>query len=158
MNQSKFTILRDNKEKVGIWDFSFSNLVKSVDVVHLKTGDYTIKGLEDLICLERKKTTGEIAINLGQKYKQFSAELERMSTIKYKYVICEFTIENLTEFPTNSGIPKYLWKHIRVSGKFLLSRINSLSETFGVEFIFAGNKTNAEQKAIELLTNAYSQR
>lgn len=155
MKLKKFTILRDNKEKVGYWNLSFASHFGKEEVVHLKTGDYTLKGFEDLICIERKKTTGEIAINLGQKYKQFEAEMVRMSTIKYKYIICEFSIENLMEFPVNSGVPKYLWKYLRLSGQFMLSRINTLSESYGVEFIFAGCKTNAEQKAMELFTSVF---
>ncbi len=155
MKTDKFTILRDNKEKVGYWDFSFSHLVEDIEVCHLKTGDYSIKGLTEIISIERKKTTNEISINLGLKWKTFQAEFERLSIIKYRYVICEFSIDNLLEYPVNSGMPKYLWKHARMSGKFMLSRIGQLSDTYGVEFIFAGNKHNAEKKAIELLEHAY---
>lgn len=153
--ENKFVVLQDNKEKVGQWNFSFSERVSHTEVCHLKTGDYTIKGLESLVCLERKKTTGEIAINLGKKWKTFKAELERMQSFKYKYVICEFHINDILFFPASSGIPEKLWPYLRMTGKFLLSRINQLSEQYGVEFIFAGCKANAESQAIEILTNVY---
>lgn len=155
MKPSKFTILRDNKEKVGYWDFCFATNVKDVEVTHIKTGDYSIKGLTHIVCIERKRTTTEIALNLGQKWTTFEAELKRMQDIKYKYIICEFTIENLLEYPFNSSLPKYLWGKTRMNGKFMLSRLGKISDEYGVEVIFAGNKENAEQKAIELLTNAY---
>lgn len=153
---NKFTVLRDNKEKVGYWTFSFAESVEAIEVGHIKTGDYSIKGLTDKVCLERKKTTGEIAINLGQKWKAFEAECERMSTIKWRYVICEFTIENLLEFPLNSGVPQHLWKYTRMRGKFMFSRINLLAEKYGIEFLFVENKENAEKKAIELLEHAFA--
>ena len=154
-NKEGFILLQDNKEKVGYWDLSFGEQFAGKEVVHLKTGDYTIKGMEDIVCLERKKTTGEISLNLGIKWETFKAELERMQTYKYKYVICEFTINDVLFFPANSGVPKFLWPKLRMSGKFMLSRINELSETYGVEFIFAGSKQNAEAKAIEILTNVF---
>jgi hypothetical protein len=151
----KFIVLQDNKEKVGMWNLSFSSHYAGTEVVHLKTADYTIKGMEDIVCLERKRSTGEIALNLGKKWETFKAELERMQTFKYKYVICEFTINDVLFFPANSGVPKFLWPKLRMSGKFILARINELSETYGIEFIFAGNKTNAEVKAMEILTNVF---
>lgn len=150
-----FIVLQDSKEKVGYWDLTFGAMVLGKEVTGLKTGDYSIKGMEDLVCIERKRNTGEISLNLGQKWKTFKAELERMQSFKYRYVICEFHSSDVLFFPAKSGIPEKLWPYLRMNGKFMLSRINELMETYQTEFIFAGSKNNAEAKAIEILTNVY---
>lgn len=144
-----FTILQDTKEKMP-WHFEIFDCVKEQKPLGLKTADYTLLGHEDKICIERKRNTGEIAINLGQKARQFAAELVRMKEFKYKYLICEFSEYHLLEFPNHSGIPKYLHKSIKVSGNFLYSRLVDWTTKYDVELFFANNRDEAQELAIEL--------
>src|SRR3990167_6244714 len=102
-------ILQDTKEKMP-WDLSFFGIEQTL--VHVETGDYVIPGF---LVIERKRSTGELSLNLGQKSRCFRAELERMVTFKYRCIICEFSIDDLYSFPINSGIPKRYWKRIRIS-------------------------------------------
>ena len=153
MNQ--IVVLSDTREKSGAWNFLFSPIVKTQKTIGLKTGDYTIEGLENILSIERKKTTGELSINLGLKYKQFKSEFERLQAFKYKYIVCEFSINDIIKFPANSGIPKYLWPKLRLNGKFMLKKIEELSNEFNVEFLFCNNKTEAEQTVIEIFRSVY---
>jgi hypothetical protein len=116
-------ILQDNKERMP-WDLTFYDEVEEQKVVHLKTGDYSVEGLENIVAIERKRTTAEISLNVGQKYKAFSKEFERLEVFEYKFLICEFTVSDVLSFPINSGIPKRLWPQLRITGKFMLSRLD----------------------------------
>lgn len=147
-------VIQDTREKYP-WDFSFYNDI-TVERTKLDTGDYSIKGYETEICLERKRSVAEIAINLGKKAKQFEEEFARMATFRYAFVICEFNIEDIERFPVGSDIPKYKWKYIRMSPQFILSRLNKWSETYGIEIIYCGNTSNAEDTAITLLRESYN--
>ena len=119
--RSEYIILRDTREKNG-WTFQSFDRCKAVKDWGLKTGDYTARGLEKSLVIERKASTGELAMNLGQKRKPFEAEMERMSNFRWAYIVCEFSIDDIMSFPENSGIPKKRWQYMRMNGKFICLR------------------------------------
>jgi hypothetical protein len=145
-------IIRDGREKEP-WNFSFFPEVKEYKTQALKTGDYTLWGYQDIISIERKRNTAEIAINLGKKWKTFEKELKRLEPIPHKYIICEFPESDLDIFPENSGVPKKLWSTLRMSSSFLKSRLYSETIKYNIELIFSVNKSEAEQRAIEIFKN-----
>jgi len=118
----KHIILKDTREKQG-WDFESSEKCEAQIDIGLKTGDYTLEGLETSLCIERKASTGELAMNLGKKRKTFEAEIERMSHFRWAYIICEFSIDDLMMFPERSGIPQSKWRFIRMNGKFMWRKL-----------------------------------
>ena len=143
----KYIILKDTREKNG-WDFESFDRCRTVARWGLKTGDYTAKGLEKELVIERKASTGELAINLGKKRKAFEAEIERMTNFRWKYIICEFSIDDLMNFPKNSGIPKKQIQYVRMNGKFMWKKLCEYQEQYGVQVIFCENKEHAEERAI----------
>jgi len=146
MNQ-KHIILKDTREKNG-WNFESFDRCLTVADWGLKTGDYTARGLEKHLVIERKASTGELAMNLGKKRKAFDDEIQRMSHFRWKYIIFEFSIDDLMNFPKNSGIPKKQMQHVRMNGKFMWKKLREYEEQYGVELVFALNKENAEQRAM----------
>lgn len=121
-------IIKDTREQKG-WEFDEFN---EFTVGTLKTGDYTVEGYEDVLCVERKGTFGELAGNLTEK--RFWNEIDRMGSFKYAYVICEFELKDIMMYPYNMG---KLQSKIKVTGPFLLRKIIE-AELRGVRFIFAG--------------------
>ena len=145
-------VLQDNKEKTP-WDLSIYGFDQ--ERVHLATGDYTIEGYEDIICIERKRTPAEVAGNLGVERKRFEAELVRMEEFRFRCIICEFTAAQLGAFPKGAKIPSYLKRKIRIRGPYLIKKLNEICEEHGIELIFAGNKQRAEEEAVEFLQRAH---
>lgn len=148
----EITIITDTREQEP-WTFSFFNF--AIARQKLDTGDYSIVGLENQVCIERKKSVGELSINLGSKWKQFSAELDRMIDFKYKYIICEFPEHYIDTFPKNSGIPHKKWRYLKMRGRFIKSRLYTECDKRGIKIFFCPTKEEAEQKAIDLLLEAY---
>ena len=72
-------VLCDSREKIP-WTFTRATLVDDIEVKKLDAGDYTIKGYEFDLAVERKRTVGEIAMNLTEK--RWPDVLDRLS--KYK--------------------------------------------------------------------------
>lgn len=140
-------ILQDTKEKKP-WNFDFFGFPQELQ--HLDTADYTIKGYEDKVRIERKRTSGELAINLGSKSKQFMAEMERLSKYTYRYVICEFPESYINQFPVNSGIPQKQISKIRIPSFILRSKIEMIKADYGIEFIFTNGTSEAEQIAMDI--------
>lgn len=145
------TVIKDTREQNG-FDLEFYGF--NVINRKLDTGDYSIEGMEDILCIERKASTGEIAMNFGKEVKRFNAEIERMKSIKYKYLICEFTIDILMKFPTGSGIPKNQLPKVKMNANYLLSRLRQM-EQVGVKIIFCQSKEEAERKVVEIIEQTY---
>jgi hypothetical protein len=144
-------IIIDTREK-QYWDFS---MYDAYDVVHQKldAGDYSLEGYEHLVAIERKASTGEINRNVNEsnsRRKQFEAELEKMSVLKYKYIICEFSLEDFYLFPENSGIPKKRWPYLKRGGMFVLKSLYELANKYEVEVLFCGTRFDACAKTIEI--------
>lgn len=141
----KFKIIRDNREKVGYWNFISSVHCSGTEDGTLTTGDYTIEGMKDIFAIERKKTTGELSGNVLTK--QFVNELKRSTKLKHFYIICEFSLQDIISFPYNSGIPNGVWKKLKVTGSLILKKIVEFETQYNCHFIFAGNKECAREIA-----------
>ena len=146
-------IIRDTREKIGLWDFEFFGY--QTNVACLKTGDYSLLGYENTFCIERKKSTSEIATNVGKDRKRFEAELLRMKDFTDKYLILEFSVADLLQFPINSGLTKEQQKKVRMNPQFIMKRLNEYEEEYGIEIIFAGNKENAMEVALDIMKEVY---
>lgn len=149
-------IIQDTREKPDFaWDFSFYGHDKKIK--GLKTGDYSVEGFEDRLSIERKRNTGEISINLGVKWKQFSNELLRMCLFDHKVIIFEFPESDLDIFPVNSGIPERKWSKLRMSPNFLKQRLYSIKDIYDIDIVFCRSKESAEEYAFNFLKEAYEQ-
>lgn len=145
---NEIVILIDTREKNPL-DFSMHGIEQEMCV--LKTGDYTVKGMEDKIVIERKASTAELQSCIGKHRKRFNKELARMKDIPYKYIVCEFPFEYIERFPINSGIPKYLWKKIRVGKDQLLKGIEKMENEYNVVFCFCDGREAAQDKILEII-------
>ena len=147
-------IIRDSREKKGIWEFTCEEC-ESVTVQTLKTGDYTLRGCEDILCIERKRTVTEFCNNVTDK--RFKNELERMQVCKYRFLILEFSIDDIMRFPVGSSIPKYKWSKLRVTGKFMMAAISRMQVHYNVHVIFAGDRDNAILTATNIMRRVHSE-
>lgn len=139
-----FLVIRDTREQQGLWFNNDGERCMGMEDRALKTGDYTIDGMEDIICVERKASPAELALNLGRHKKRFDAEMERMSKIKHGFIICEFTFWDLMGFPENANsIPAKDKKNIRVTGRYVLRCLDEYRLKYNIHTIYCGNKLAA---------------
>lgn len=157
----RFMIVRDSREnpKYG-FNFPENNECRGTIIQKVEHGDYSILGYEHLIFIERKQSPFEFAKNMTEK--RFHNLLLASREYKYKYIICEFTKEELQQFPykspkayatDESGIP--LWRKIRVKGSALYKAICTIEEKYGITFLFFDGPQKAEQYCYELLKEIY---
>lgn len=137
-----YKIIVDTREQYPLEFGKYKDCEGSISRA-LKVGDYAIEGMEDLICIERKASTIEIARNLGVDQVRFYKELNKMKDFKYKYIVCEFSMEEMIEYPNNSGIPKYALEKLKFDGKFLLKKMLEITMDYDIQIIYAGNKYNS---------------
>jgi ERCC4-type nuclease len=134
-----FIIYRDTREQ-NPWKFIARKPCLGMEDKKLDTGDYTISGFEDRVVIERKASSAELANNLTHDWKRFQKELKRLIHFDHSLIVCEFTLEDLLDYPKHSGIPPALWKKIRIRGNYLLRKILEIELEYGVRCIWAGNR------------------
>jgi hypothetical protein len=151
-----YKVIADTREKFP-WDFSICDNCDETINLKLDTGDYTIQGFEQDLAIERKRTTGEIALNIGKDTYRWTKELERMSKITYAHLILEFSIDDVSVFPLRSNIPKEKWKDLRINSKYLLKNLFSYKDKYNINVHFCQNEYLAFQKCEEIFNNVYKE-
>ena len=140
-NQNKFTVLRSGQERLNFWDFVEDDFCTGTVQCPVETGDYVIKDAPRLISLERKYSTGEVYNNLFEK--RFTKELERLMEFKYRYIICQFTAQDVIDFPRRSNIPDRYHDGLKANGSYILSRLASITLKYNIPVIYAGSASKA---------------
>lgn len=141
-------ILIDNREKTP---WLFENIGYNFGT--LKTGDYSIEGLEDIVSIERKSKVSELA---GCIYtKRFANEMERLSSFKYKYLVFEFPRSDIEYYPYTSDIPKARWSKIRIHPAFIFRLLKDFVDGYEIEIVYCDDRSDAMQKVEEILRDVY---
>lgn len=152
-------LIRDSREKPGHgWDWPATDIFSGTKIEKLSVGDYSIEGLSHLIFIDRKESVFELCQNMMEK--RFHVLIKKAQFYKYKYIICQFPLEELLEFPYNKKFMKDkdgapLWKKIRVTGKTVHKSIITINTKYGIEFKFFNQKIMAERFCYELLETIY---
>ena len=145
MKNKYFNIIVDTREQKP-WDFNDNfNTTKA----KLDTGDYSIEGLEHILCIERKCSPNEVSNNITEK--RFKDVLDRMAGYPHSHILFEFDLYDILQFPRNSGIPQRLWKNLRITPLFLLKYITEIHTKYGIHTHFCGNRKNAAALAISIM-------
>lgn len=158
-----YTVIKDTREQDG-WTFSPYDRCDGMEINTLHTGDYTLKGFEDIVCVERKASVSEIATNLGKKKKAFYNEMERMKDFNFRYLMLEFSALDVIDHPLSllnkedrelyglykSGeieLPDFkrfkIIEQTKISGKYLIKSLMELSIKYDINVMFCGNKNGA---------------
>ena len=136
-----YTVIRDTREQEGYYFSEFNTCAGMVDR-KLDTGDYSIDGLEDKICIERKGCVEELAQNLGSKKQTFLREIERMQDFPHKFIILEFSLEDLIKFPKETRIPIKNKASVKITGKYMLKCLVEFELYNNVHVLFLWRQEN----------------
>jgi ERCC4-type nuclease len=142
----KMTIIRDSREKDGSgWKFRASANCNGMEVAKLETGDYSLKGFENLVMIERKTIT-DLWGSLVQGRERFMREMERAKAYPIRYLIIEGTLAEVM-----SGI-----RYSKVPPQAILATLTSLEVKYGIHVIFTSKRTDiAQEYARRLLAKLF---
>lgn len=142
-----YKIIQDTREKAG-WAFSKNDYWSGMEVSKLDTGDYAIKGHEKAVCIERKMSVSEIAGNLIRNFPTFQRELVRMQEYDQRYIICEFSLSELLEYPKGTHANK--GGRRTTNGPFILKKLLRVQIDYDVKVMFCDNPGNAYKAACQI--------
>lgn len=148
IDYSNFHIIVDSREQ---HPWNFEHMVSSV--AKLNTGDYSLRGMEDIFCIERKASVSEVANNITEK--RFKDVVERMSKIPHAFLLLEFNLEDIMIYPVGSNVPKRMWDKLKITPKFILKHLIELQLDYNIKILFCGDSTNAEKMAISIMRKVY---
>ncbi len=95
----------------------------------LKTGDYTLEGLEDKVVVERKSKT-DCYSSMGAGRKRFHNEFKRMAKFDYAAIVLECSLADFLIPPPFS----------KLSPKSAINTLISWSIQYGVHIFFAEDR------------------
>jgi|688.fasta_scaffold306613_3 ERCC4-type nuclease len=148
MINNDFTIIVDTREQKP-WEFSeYSTAHQKLD-----TGDYSIQGFENIVAIERKRNVAEIANNITES--RFEDVINRLKQIKYPFILLEFNLQSVLQYPIGSSIPKRLWSKIKISPNYIIKHLIDLQIEHNINVIFCGDSDNAEHMATSILKRIY---
>lgn len=144
MKQDNFTIIIDTREQHP-WEFPYH----ATSNRKLDTGDYSIEGLEDKLCIERKNGIAEIANNMTEK--RFKDVINRMKQFNHAYILIECSYDQMMNYPIGSDVPPKAWGKIKISPAFILKFLTELSVQHNIHVIFCGCPSWAEKTALSIM-------
>jgi len=135
----KYTVIRDTREHNDKgWLFAKSSRCEGTETVKLDTGDYSVVGMEESFCIERKGSVTEFARNVTEN--RFERELERLESFDYPFIILEFSMADILDYPKNSGIPYSKRKQLRFRGPFILKRLIEFQMKYKTKILICGSR------------------
>jgi ERCC4-type nuclease len=113
---------------------------RNIERYKLDTGDYSIKGLEDKIAIERKSIDDLIGtITKGRE--TFEKELERSTSLEYFGIVVECSLSNLAKGQYTS----------KMKPKAAVQTLVSYSVRYNMHLIFADNRAFGQRMTESLL-------
>ena len=133
-------IIRDTRENLG-YDFACITPPPVVEVATLSTGDYSLKGLESRITIERKNLSDAFG-TFGRGRARWEREPERMAGYQFAAVVIEGDWNAIVRRPPARS---------RLNPKTVVASIAAWSQRFRVHFFTCPDREFAERFTYRLL-------
>ena len=126
------------------------NLISGERRVALKTGDYTVEGMESLLCLERKNLADLVACTVTYR-RRFLAACSRLSRFPWKAIIVEATYEDIKGGLESFDIPS------AVHPNAICGTLDAIEAKFGIPVIYTSTVQDlATERAASWLSKHFT--
>lgn len=150
------TLIIDSREKKP-WDFDSDTEFTSVIVSKLDVGDYSIEGLENVICIERKRSADELYVNMFKKEhrERLRREMQRFQRVGHRFIIVEEELADVLD-PKNYYVNKAGKNKLspKMPAAVVMRELIDFMLNYGIHVIFAGG--HGQSLAKKLLLRAYN--
>ncbi|MBM2834942.1 MAG: hypothetical protein HW406_2103 [Candidatus Brocadiaceae bacterium] len=135
MKKTDLVIIQDTREQMPL---IFPEA--AVEVATLTTGDYSLKGFEDKVCIERKSLS-DLLGSLGVDRDRFTREVQRMRAYEFAGLVVEANLSTI-----------YLgaWRS-RITSQSVIGSLQALSAKYGIHVFFVDNRELAARTVEGLL-------
>ena len=145
-----FIIAIDKQEKrLGIRGYDFKTIKPEpplTEIKHLKTGDYSIVGMENKITVERK-TAIDLFGSTGGGRKRFEREMQRMSEMQHAVLLIESSLAGIFTNPPSRS---------EMKSKSVFRTLISWSQKYNVHVWPMWNREASERVTYLILKQFYT--
>lgn len=141
---SKPTLIIDTREQTPYSMARFTDQFKEIKRATLKTGDYSIEGYTDKVCIERKSLT-DLVNTVIHNRARFIRELGRMQTFGYAAIVVEASMAEVSR----------PYSFSQANPRSVMGSLQSFSLIYGVQIVFADDRVHAERWVADTLIKAY---
>ena len=147
----KPVVLLDTREKEPLpLRANHPNWIKAERRVTLKTGDYSIEGMEGLLALERKILADLVACTVTYR-QRFLASCARLSGFVWKAILVEATFEDIRAGIERFDIPS------DVHPNAICGTLDAIEAKFGIPIIYASTvRELATERAASWLSKHFT--
>ena len=118
--------------------------------VALKTGDYTVEGMENLLCLERKNLADLVACTVTYR-RRFLAASARLARFPWKAILVEATLEDIKSGFESFDIPS------DVHPNAVCGILDAIEAKFGIPVIYTSTVQDlATERAASWLSKHFT--
>jgi ERCC4-type nuclease len=136
-------VLQDTRESRP-WRFPSHVQVKKKT---LKTGDYTVEGYEESLCIERKSLNDITSCLCKNELMRFTSQVKRMRQFKYRVIIVEADMADILNGKYRAPLPPMK----------ALSGMLDVCLRFKVLLLFGGDAKSSAVLALEFFKSAIKQ-
>ena len=116
----------------------------------MKTGDYTVEGMEELLILERKSLPDIVACTVSDR-RRFLANCARLATFRWKAILVEASYEDIKRGPEAFDIPS------DVHPNAVTGTLDAIEAKFGIPVIYTSTiKDLATERAASWLSKHFT--
>jgi ERCC4-type nuclease len=130
--QPKIPVVIDTREQAG-HEWAFVDDLFTVERGTLVTGDVSVRGLTDVIAIERK-TCGDAVSTVIHQWQRFRRELYRLAAMDHPLLVIEASVRDILEHKYES----------EAEPLSVLGRLNSVLIDHAIPVIYAGDRVTAE--------------
>lgn len=128
---TSLTILVDSREQAP---YTFDGYDCQAETVALDAGDYSIRGFEDRVAIERKSLDDLVGSITGDRRARFERELARARRYELFSVVVEADLKDVSGKAYRSEMKPHA----------VLQSLIAFQVRYGTAFIWAGNRAGAE--------------
>lgn len=152
---SPFTVTIDSREQAP---YGFTGIIADaaqhgrpitvpIEFATLRSGDYSIAGMHDLVAVERK-SLADLYSTLGQGRERFQREHERLAEFAFAAVVIEADWETILKHPPERS---------KLLPKTVHRTMVSWQIKYGVPWLAMNGRRLAELTTFQILSKFYSQ-
>ena len=144
-------VLVDTREKEPLPLYeNHSNWIGGERRMALKTGDYTVEGMENLLCLERKSLADMVACTVTYR-QRFLASCSRLAQFTWKAILIEATFEDIKGGFERFDIPS------GVHPNAVCGTLDAIEAKYGIPIIYASTSRDlAVERAASWLSKHFT--
>ena len=133
------TVLYDKQEKRP-WKLPYK-----MEREHLKTGDYTFKGFEKIVAIEKKSGLIELLNDLANGYRPtFERFLKRLSEYPVKVIVVEDTLSELSISRALTHIRRKSGGRARLTSRSIYYWTADIAAKYGIPIVFVGKRAKMD--------------